>query len=75
MTSHPILTTTRKIAISDDDSYHWTVAPDGDGSLVEITYWEGRVNTAQITFAPDAARLVAHAMLALADELDREAKL
>ncbi len=76
--NQPILTTTRKVSITNEDEYHWTISPiDG---VVELKYWEtdetdGRPTTikASVTMAPDAARMIAKAILKLADELEEKA--
>lgn len=76
-----ILITTRKITFPRNEGYHWTVEPDGDGGLVELIYWEESptashepINRGRVSMAPDAARLIARAMIQLADELEEMKK-
>lgn len=62
---------TRKVAIPNETEYHWTIAPDRNGmNVVEIIYWEDGKQNAHMTFAPDAARLIAKAMLECSDEVE-----
>jgi len=71
MTSKAISSTIRKISISDETEYHWTVQMDRDtDSVVELIYWEDGKENAHMTFVPDAARLIAKAILDCSNEVE-----
>lgn len=55
----------------DKTGFYWEVRPDADGlDLVEIAYYEEDRVFKDIIIPPAAARLVAEAILKLADNLE-----
>jgi hypothetical protein len=59
---------------SDDDGYYWEIRSDAEGlECVELIYSDNLTHSkpkSLTSFQPDAARLVAAALIQIADEID-----
>ena len=68
------LQTVREIWGDETIETGWEVGPDRDGlGCVEIRYREGGTKILQqMTFPPEAAKLIGQALIACAEEMERE---